>query len=158
MKHYKSLEVLSTFHHQAPSGQTQSPPHINVKPPSKDFLATVLRLRTITQSLMETDRPMTIPTARGQTWQGRSSCSGLAQHVRSWESLACLQLCSGSPVGRWWQPCSYRLAAQWQRSCLQWAPRCSTGVYWVVSHLLRHFCYRALRRATHPVAEHIQRG
>ena len=51
-------------------------------------------------------------------WQGRASCSGLTQLVKSWESLVCLQLCSGSPVGRWWKPCSYRLAAQWQRSCL----------------------------------------
>jgi len=34
----------------------------------------------------------------------------------SWESLACLQLCSGSLVGRYWMPCSYRLAAQWQIS------------------------------------------
>ena len=46
-------------------------------------------------------------------WQGRSSCSGLTQLVKSWESLAYLQLCSGSPVGRWWRPCSYRLAAHW---------------------------------------------
>ena len=79
------------------------------------------RLRTTTQSLiaLETDRPVTIPTARGQTWQGRDSCSGLTQLVRSWESLAYLQLCSGSPKERWWKPCFYRLAAQWQRSCLQ---------------------------------------
>ena len=65
-------------------------------------------------------------------WQGRGSCSGLTQLVKSWESLACLQLCSGSPVERQWKPCSYRLAAQWQRSCSQSAPRCSAGVYWVV--------------------------
>ena len=41
------------------------------------------RLRTTTQSLivLETDRPVTIPTARGQTWQGRTSCSGLTQQV-----------------------------------------------------------------------------
>jgi len=32
------------------------------------------------------------------------------------ESLTFLQFCSGSPVGRWWKPCSYRLAAQWRRS------------------------------------------
>ena len=32
------------------------------------------------------------------TWQGCGSCSGLTQLVRIWESLACLQLCSGSPV------------------------------------------------------------
>ena len=59
------------------------------------------RLRTTTQSLidLETDRPVTIPTARGQTWQDRDSCSGLTQLVRSLESLACLQLCSESPVG-----------------------------------------------------------
>jgi len=50
--------------------------------------------------VLETDRPVTIPTARGQTWQGRGSCSGLTQLVKSWESLAYLQLCSGSPVGR----------------------------------------------------------
>jgi len=58
------------------------------------------RLRTTTQSLidLETDRPVTIPTAHGQTWQGHDSCSGLTQLVRIWESLACLQLCSGSPV------------------------------------------------------------
>ena len=24
-------------------------------------------------------------------------------------TIACLQLCSGSHVGRWWKPCSYRL-------------------------------------------------
>jgi len=50
-------------------------------------------LRTTTQSLivLETDRPVTIPTARGQTWQDRDSCSGLTQLVRSWESLAYLQ-------------------------------------------------------------------
>jgi len=52
--------------------------------------------------------------------------------VRSSESLACLQLCSGSPVGHWWKPCSYRLAVQWRRSCCQWAPRWSAGVFWVV--------------------------
>jgi len=78
-------------------------------------------LRTTTQSLivLEIDRPVTIPTAHEQRWQGRGSCSGLTQVVQSWESLACLQLCNGSPVERWWKPCSYRLAAQWQRSCLQ---------------------------------------
>ena len=67
------------------------------------------RLRTTSQSLivLEADQPMTIPTAHGQTWQGRGSCSGLTQLVNSWESLACLQLCSGSPVGRWWKPSSY---------------------------------------------------
>jgi len=27
---------------------------------------------------------MTIPTAQGQTWQGRASCSRLIQLVRSW--------------------------------------------------------------------------
>jgi len=45
------------------------------------------RLRTTTQSLvvLETDRP-----ARGQTWQGRPSCSGLTQLVRRGGSLACL--------------------------------------------------------------------
>ena len=107
------------------------------------------RLRTTTQSLigLETDRPVTILTARRQTWQGRDSCSGLTQLVRSWESLACLQLCSGSPVGRWWKPCSYKLAAQWRRSCCQWAPRCSAGECWVVGHLRQHFCCSALRRA-----------
>jgi len=36
--------------------------------------------------------------------------------LKSWESLACLQLCSGSPVRRWWKPCFYRLATQWRRS------------------------------------------
>jgi len=37
------------------------------------------RLRTTTQSLIVpgTDRPVTIPIAPGQTWQGRDSCSGL---------------------------------------------------------------------------------
>ena len=67
------------------------------------------RLLTTTQSLivLETDWPVTVPTARGQTWQGHGSCSGLTQLERSWESLACLQLCSGSPVGQWWKPCSY---------------------------------------------------
>jgi len=116
------------------------------------------RLRTTTLSLivLETGRPTTIPSACGQTCQGRDSCSGLTQLVRSWKSLACLQLCSGSPVGRWWKPCSYRLAAQWQRSCFQWGPRCSAGVCWVVGRLRQHFCCRALRRAlydprwTHP--------
>jgi len=74
------------------------------------------RLRTTTQSLivLETDQPVTIPTAHGQTWQGRDSFSGLTQLVRSRESLAYLQLCSGSPAGRWWKPCSYRLAASLQ--------------------------------------------
>jgi len=85
--------------------------------------------------VLETDRPVTIPTAHGQTWQGHDSCSGLTQLVKSWKSLACLQLCSGPPVGRWWKPCSYRLAAQWRRSCCQWAPQCSAGVRWVVGHL-----------------------
>ena len=66
--------------------------------------------------------------------------------MRSWESLACLQLCSGSPVGQWWKPCSCNLAAQWRRTCLQYAPRCSAGVCWVLCHLRQHFC-RALRRA-----------
>jgi len=58
------------------------------------------RLRTNTQSLtaLETDRPVTIPTALGQAWQSPASCPGLTQLVRSWESLACPQLCSGSPV------------------------------------------------------------
>jgi len=73
------------------------------------------RLRTTTQSLiaLETDRPVSIPSARGQTWQGRASCSGLTQLVRNRESLACLKLCSGSPVvGRGQMPCSCRLAAQ----------------------------------------------
>jgi len=82
----------------------------------------ILRLlRTTTQSLivLETDWPVTIPTAHGQTWQGCDSCSGLTQLVRSWKSLVCLQLCSGSPVGRWWKPCSYWLAAQWRRSCFR---------------------------------------
>jgi len=46
-----------------------------------------------------TDQPVTIPTARGQTWQDHDSWSGLTQLVKSWESLACLQLCSGSPRG-----------------------------------------------------------
>jgi len=50
---------------------------------------------------LETDRPVTIPTARGQTWQGRVSCSGLTQIVKSWESPAYVQLCNGSAVGRW---------------------------------------------------------
>ena len=78
-------------------------------------------LCTTTQSVivLETDRPMTVPNARGQTCQGCDSCLRLTQPVRSWESLAYLQLCSGSPAGWWWKPCSYRLAAQWQRSCLQ---------------------------------------
>jgi len=57
---------------------------------------------------------VTIPTAREQTWQGRASCSGLTQLVRNWESLACLQLFCGSPIGAWRMPCSYRPAAQWQ--------------------------------------------
>jgi len=76
-------------------------------------------------------------------WQGRDSCSGLTQLVKSWESLACQQLCSESPVGRWWNPCSYRLGAEWQRSCLQEALQCSAGVGWVVS-LRQHFCCRDL--------------
>jgi len=98
------------------------------------------RLRTTTQCLivLETDRPLTIPTARGQTWQGRASCSGLFKLVRSSKPLACLQLYSGSPVERWWRPCSYGLAAHWQRPCLQWAPRRSAGVYWVVGHSMTH--------------------
>ena len=120
-------------------------------------------LRTTTQFLivLETDRPVTIPTARGQTWQGRGSCSGVTQLVRSWKSLAYLQLlCNWSRVRRWWKPCSYRLAAQWRRSCLQWAPRSSAGVCWVVRHLRHHFCCRALRRAFYDPshAEHIQCG
>jgi len=79
-------------------------------------LRTTAQLRLI---VLETDQTVTILTARGQTWQGRDSCSGLTQLVRNWESLAYLQLCSGSSAGRWWKLCSYRLAAQWQRSCLQ---------------------------------------
>jgi len=101
-----------------------------------------------------------IPTARGQTSQGHDSFSGLTQLVKSWESLACLQLCSGSPVGWRWKPCSYRLAAQWWRSCLQWTSRCSAGVCWVMGHLRHHFCCHALRRVYYDpsYAEHIQRG
>jgi len=38
--------------------------------------------------VLETDRPVTIPIARGQTWQGRDSCSGLTQLVRRWKSQA----------------------------------------------------------------------
>ena len=53
--------------------------------------------------VLETDRPVTIPIAHEQTWQGRGSCSGLTQLVKSWESLAYLRFCSGSPVGRWWK-------------------------------------------------------
>jgi len=49
---------------------------------------------------LETDRPVTIPTAREQVWQRRASCSEMTQLVRSLESLVCLQLRSGSPVGR----------------------------------------------------------
>jgi len=41
---------------------------------------------------LETDRPMSIPTAREQTWQGHCSCSVLTQLVQSWESLACQKL------------------------------------------------------------------
>jgi len=48
--------------------------------------------------------------------------------VRTLESLACLQFCSGSPAGWWWKPCSFRLPAQWRRFCFQWAPRCLAGV------------------------------
>jgi len=72
------------------------------------------RLRTTTQSLivLETVWPVTIPTAREQMWKGRGSCSGLTQLVKSRESLACLQLCSGSFVGRWRMLCSCRLAAR----------------------------------------------
>ena len=44
---------------------------------------------------LETDRPVTIPTAHGQTWQGRDSYSGLTQLVRSWESLAYLHCAVG---------------------------------------------------------------
>ena len=47
--------------------------------------------------------------------------------VRSWESPACLQLCSGSPVRRGWMPCTYRLAAQQRWSCLQWSPPVTCG-------------------------------
>jgi len=65
-----------------------------------DLILQPLRKTTQSLNVLETDRPVTIPTARGQTWQGRDSCSGLTQRVRSWESLACLQLCSGSPIGR----------------------------------------------------------
>jgi len=79
--------------------------------------------------------------------QSCASWSGLTQLVRIWESLACLHLCSGSPVGRWWKPCSCNLATQWSGSCFQWAPRCSAGVCCVVGHLLQHFCCCALRRA-----------
>ena len=44
------------------------------------------RLHTTTQYLivLESDWPVTIPTARGQTWQDRDSSSGLTQLVRSW--------------------------------------------------------------------------
>jgi len=87
------------------------------------------------------------PTGHGQTWQGHASCSGLTQLVKSWESLACLQLCSGSPVGRWWKLCSCGLAVQWQRSCFQSDPRCSAGVCWVVG-LRQHLWPSPCR--THP--------
>jgi len=47
-----------------------------------------------TQSVisLETDRPVSIPNAREQTWQGRDSYSGLTQLVQGWESLACQKL------------------------------------------------------------------
>jgi len=40
------------------------------------ILYIIRRLRTTTQSLisLESGRPVTIPTAREQTWQGRDSC------------------------------------------------------------------------------------
>jgi len=133
-----------------------------VAPAINGWSCILWRLRTTTQSLivLENDRPVTIPIPHGQTWQGRGSCSGLTQLVKIWESLACLQSCSGSPAGRWWKPCSYRLAAQWQRSCFRWVPWCSAGVCSVVGHLWQHFCCRAMRRAfcDPPHAEHIQRG
>jgi len=52
-------------------------------------------LRTTIQSLiiLETDRPVTIPAAHGQTFQGRGICSGLTHLVKRWESLdECLVL------------------------------------------------------------------
>ena len=60
------------------------------------------RLHTTTQPLiaLATGRPVTIPIAPEQTWQGRAFCSGLTQLLRIWQSLACLQLYSGSTVGR----------------------------------------------------------
>ena len=47
-----------------------------------------------TQSVisLETDRSVSIPNAREQTWQDRDSCSGLTQLVQSWKSLACQKL------------------------------------------------------------------
>jgi len=43
MKHFKSLEFLSTIQYQAFPSQMQSPPH-ECKTPSEAFLATVLIL------------------------------------------------------------------------------------------------------------------
>jgi len=41
----------------------------------------------------------------------------------------------------------YNGIAQWQRSCLDWAPRCSAGVCCVAGHLRQNFWCRALKRA-----------
>jgi len=110
---------------------------------SCDVYAQPLSLWITTQSLSLWYRPVTIPTNREQTWWGCDSYSALTQLVKNWESLACLELCSGAPVGRWWRRCSYRLAPQWRWSCLHWAPRCSAGVCWDVGLLRKHFCCRA---------------
>ena len=97
-------------------------------------------LPSATQSLivLETDQVtilVILPTARGQTWQGHDSCSTLlTQLMKSWESLAYLQLCSGSPAGRWWKPCSYKLAARWQRSCLMSAVSPSVFSWSMLGH------------------------
>jgi len=95
-----------------------------------------------------------------EMWQGRASCSALTQLLRSWGSLACLQLCNGTPVGRWWKFCSYWQAGQLRWSSLRWV-RCSAGVCWIVGHLRRQLCCcRVLRQAFFYPAhgEHIQRG
>ena len=55
------------------------------------YLATFTHDHSVSDSL-ETDRPVSIQTAREQTWQGRDSCSGLTQLVKSWESSACQKL------------------------------------------------------------------
>ena len=61
-------------------------------------------------------------TREGQVWVCADVLAvsfGLTTVQVCWMLPRSLQLCNGSPAGRWWKPCSYRLAAQWRRSCLQ---------------------------------------
>jgi len=51
------------------------------------------------------------------------------------------------PEGRWWVPCSRRLAGPRCRPCFFWAPRCSAIVCKIFSRFRQQGCCRALKRA-----------